>query len=155
MADLLRGHPFDRVCEQNNIEYRLTKPNHPWNNGQVERINRTIKEATVNRYYYQNHRQLSEHLDKFILAYNFAKRLKILRGLTPYEFIIKSWSENSEIFYLDPSHFIPGLYNYMLSTEIICIKYNVGTCRLKRVPFALIVTLAHDVTLFLLLCGFI
>ena len=44
---LWRGHPFDRACQRHGIEHRLTKPNHPWTNGQVERMNRTIKEATV------------------------------------------------------------------------------------------------------------
>ena len=44
------GHIFDRVCEENGTEHRLTKVNHPWTNGQVERMNRTIKDATVKRY---------------------------------------------------------------------------------------------------------
>src|SRR6202795_4154822 len=43
-----RVHRFDQICQANGIEHRLTKPNHPWTNGQVERMNRTIKEATVN-----------------------------------------------------------------------------------------------------------
>ena len=47
----LRMHMFDRVCAGNGIEHRTTKPNHPWTNGQVERMNRTIKEATVKRYH--------------------------------------------------------------------------------------------------------
>jgi hypothetical protein len=46
-----RGHPFDRVCLFHGIDHRLTKPNHPWTNGQVERMNRTIKEATVQRFH--------------------------------------------------------------------------------------------------------
>jgi len=33
---------FDMICEANDIEHRLTKPNHPWTNGQVERMNRTM-----------------------------------------------------------------------------------------------------------------
>jgi len=64
------GHLFDRICAENGIEHprlqarsaegrarhagstprcgcrpghRLTKPNHPWTNGQVERMNWTIK----------------------------------------------------------------------------------------------------------------
>ncbi|MCP1250017.1 IS481 family transposase, partial [Gluconobacter oxydans] len=41
---------FDMICEAHGIEHRLTKPNHPWTNGQVERMNRTIKEATVKRF---------------------------------------------------------------------------------------------------------
>ena len=30
------------ICAANGIEHRLTKPNHPWTSGQVERMNRTI-----------------------------------------------------------------------------------------------------------------
>src|ERR1700682_1334249 len=76
------GHMFDLVCDANGIEHRLTKPNHPWTNGQVERMNRTLKEATVKRYHYGSHAQLKEHIHAFLMAYNFAKRLKSLRGLT-------------------------------------------------------------------------
>jgi len=106
---ILRGHPFTRVCKLNGIEHRLTKPNHPWTNGQVERIHHTIKGATVHRYYYQTHQQLQEHLDTFICAYNFAKRLKTLNGLTPYQFIIKSWADNPDVFVYDPYHLNLGL----------------------------------------------
>jgi transposase-like protein len=38
-----RAHMFDMLCDTNSIEHRLTKPNHPWTNGQVERMNRTLK----------------------------------------------------------------------------------------------------------------
>jgi transposase InsO family protein len=38
-------HLFNRNCEGHGIEHRLTKVNHPWTNGQVERMNRTIKDA--------------------------------------------------------------------------------------------------------------
>jgi len=31
---------FGMICEANGIEHRLTKLNHPWTNGQVERKNR-------------------------------------------------------------------------------------------------------------------
>jgi transposase-like protein len=107
----LRDHPFDRVCKLHRIEHRLTKPNHPWTNGQVERMNRTLKEATVNRYYYQSNKQLEEHLNTFIIAYNFAKRLKALKGLSPYEFILNTWTENPAAFSTQPYPFMLGLYN--------------------------------------------
>src|SRR5918993_4247403 len=45
-------HIFDRVCDEHGIEHRLTKVNHPWTNGQVERMNRTLKDAAVKRYHY-------------------------------------------------------------------------------------------------------
>ena len=82
---------FDRICKENGIEHRLTQPAHPWINGQVERMNKTIKEAAMHRYYYDSQTALQEHLQAFINAYNFAKRLKTLHGLTPWEFIVKSW----------------------------------------------------------------
>jgi len=65
-----RAHIFDRVCLENEIEHRLTKVNHPWTNGQVERMNRTLKEATVKRYHYSSHEQFREHLQTFVNAYN-------------------------------------------------------------------------------------
>lgn len=48
-------------------------------------MNRTIKEATVKRFHYESHDQLRTHLADFMVAYNFARRLKTLSGLTPYE----------------------------------------------------------------------
>lgn len=50
-------------------------------------MNRTIKDATVRRHHYARHDQLREHLKTFLDAYNFAKRLKTLKGLTVFEFI--------------------------------------------------------------------
>jgi transposase InsO family protein len=100
---------FDLICEANDIEHRLTKPNHPWTNGQVERMNRTIKDATVKRYHYDNHDQLRSHLSDLLDAYNFARRLKTLSGLTPYEYICKIWTSEPDRFILNPIHQMPGL----------------------------------------------
>jgi transposase InsO family protein len=72
-------------------------------------MNRTIKEATVKRYHYDSHRQLQAHLADFINAYNYARRLKTLKGLTPYEFIAKTWTNQPERFRLNPIHQMPGL----------------------------------------------
>jgi len=102
-------HIFDRVCDEHAIEHRLTKVNHPWTNGQVERMNRTIKDATVKRFHYDSHDQLRRHLDDFVAAYNFARRLKRLRGLTPYEFICKAWADEPQRFILNPHHEMTGL----------------------------------------------
>ena len=102
-------HVFDRVCHESRIEHRLTKINHPWTNGQVERMNRTLKEATVKRYHYTNHQQLKNHLYHFLNAYNFAKRLKALKGLAPYEYIVKIWENEPEKFKVNPIHHTLGL----------------------------------------------
>ena len=103
-------HMFSLRCRQNGIEHRLTKPNHPWTNGQVERMNRTLKEATVKRYPYDSHNQLREHLAAFMAAYNFAKRLKTLRGLTPHEYVCKIWKAEPAVFNKNPIQLTSGLY---------------------------------------------
>lgn len=94
--------PFDRFCNTHGIEHRLTQVCHPWTNGQVERMNRTIKDATVKRYYYQTHEQLKAHLQTFLMAYNFGRRLKMLKGLTPCEFVCKIWTKDTEQFRINP-----------------------------------------------------
>ena len=52
-------------------------------------MNRTLKEATVKRYRYESHDEL--------------------RGLAPYEFICRAWTQEPERFSLGPSHHTPGL----------------------------------------------
>jgi transposase InsO family protein len=104
-----RCHPFDRTCHLHEIDRRLTKPNHPWTNGQVERMNRTINEATVKRFFYETHQQLKAHLSGFIAAYNFARRLKTLWGLTPDDSIYRFWTQETERFTLNPIHQMPRL----------------------------------------------
>ena len=114
---------FDMICKANGIEHRPTGPNHPWSledqttvrwtvvptDGKVERMNRAIKEATVKRFHYDSHDQLRTHLADFMAACNFARRLKTLSGLTPYEYICKVRTSEPERFILDPFHQMPGL----------------------------------------------
>ncbi len=66
-------------------------------------MNRTIKEATVRRYHYDDHQQLHRHLGDFVAAYNFGRRLKTLKGLTPYEFICKAWQKRAAPLHPQPA----------------------------------------------------
>ena len=72
-------------------------------------MNRTIKDATVKRLHNETHDQLRTHLSDFLAAYNFARRLKTLNGLTHYEYTCKIWTSESDQFTLDPIHQMPGL----------------------------------------------
>ncbi len=87
-----RCHAFEAACADLDIEHRLTKPHHPWTNGQVERMNRTIKDATVKRFHHESHDHLRRHMADFGTAYNFARQTKTLSGFTPYEAICKAWN---------------------------------------------------------------
>ena len=104
----LGDHIFDRVCNENGIEHKLTKPYHPWTNGQAERMNRTVKEATIKAFHYPDLESLKAHVLAFVSAYNFAKHLKALRWKTPFEAVCHAWTATPDIFKLHPCHLIPG-----------------------------------------------
>jgi Integrase core domain len=131
------SHMFDLRCDENGIDHRLTKACPRGGGDQapldqrsepapakagVERMNRTIKEGeeaqpirgmgenrTVKRYHYDNHKQLEAHLHDFIDAYNYGRRLKTLKGLTPFEYICKIWTIEPERYTLNPTHQMPRL----------------------------------------------
>ena len=101
-------HVFDRVCNEHGITHKRTKPYHPWTNGQAERMNRTVKEATVKVFHYETLESLTAHVQAFVRAYNFAKHLKRLRWRTPFQAICDAWANDSEPFKINPHHLIPG-----------------------------------------------
>ena len=73
-------------------------------------MNCTLEEATVQRYYYDTHQHLRDHLHTFLLAYNIAKRLKSLHGLSPYKVIYQQWQHHPHLFLKEPFHLTLGLY---------------------------------------------
>lgn len=105
-----RVHVFDRVCRQHSIVHKLTRPYHPWTNGQAERMHRTIKEATVRSFHYDTRDDLAAHVGAFVTAFNFAKHLKALRWRTPFQAICDAWHKDPSIFKCNPHHLIPGPY---------------------------------------------
>ena len=103
----LGPHIFDRVCIEHGIKHRLTKPYHPWTNGQAERMNRTIKDATVKVFHYDDLESIKAHVLAFVTAYNFAKHLKALRWRTPFQAICDAWTKQPSAFKINPHHLIP------------------------------------------------
>ena len=63
-------------------------------------IRRLLNESAV---------QVSDRRALFFGAYNFGRRLKTLKGLTPYEFIVKAWTKEPKRFRLHSIHQMPGL----------------------------------------------
>jgi hypothetical protein len=54
--------------------------------------------------------QLRQHIQTFLDAYNFAKRLKTLNGLTPFESVCKAWTKEPNRFKYDPVQLTSGLH---------------------------------------------
>jgi transposase len=56
---------------------------------------------------------VNEHLYASLMAYNFAKRLKTLKGLTPYEYVCQRWQQVPDRFTINPYHRTLELYIYV------------------------------------------
>ncbi len=76
---------------------------------EVQTAEGTIKDATVKCFHYESPGELRTHLADFMDAYNFARKLKTLNGLTSYEYIAKIWASEPEKFIIDPIHQMTGL----------------------------------------------
>ena len=77
--------------------------------GLLPRVSDLLCIATVKRFHYDSHDQLRTHLTDFIAAYNFARRLNTLGGLTPYAYICKISTSEPDRFILNSIHQMPGL----------------------------------------------
>jgi len=87
----------------------------------------------VYRYFYETHAQLRHHLDAFIQAFNFAKRLKTLKRRSPYEFICDSWHKNPENFHTEPHHLTTEPNNYRLPLPPFACGRRAGRFRGSRI----------------------
>ena len=71
-------------------------------------MNRTIKDATVKRYHSDSHDQLQMQLTDLAAAYNFGRRTRALKGLTPCDTSCKSCLNEPQQSTSDPTHQILG-----------------------------------------------
>jgi hypothetical protein len=69
---------FDMRCQEDGIEYRLTKIKHLWTPGRAHELHDQGSDRPTLP---SRHDQLEAHLADFINAYNYARRLKTLKGL--------------------------------------------------------------------------
>lgn len=100
---------LDMICEQNNIDHRLTKPFTPKTNGMVEKANDIIKNGTIKKNEYENIDQMNEDLTRFLVFYNLYRRHGSLRRelkvKTPFNAIEKWFEIKPEIFKEKPLEF--------------------------------------------------
>ena len=106
-----KRHSFALACKKHGIKHRKTRPYRPQTNGQVERFNRTIKDATVKLYHYTSEQQLIKHINDFMLAYNVGKKLSAIKRKTPCQEIIKWYKTKPKLFNKNPQHQLMGLNN--------------------------------------------
>jgi len=103
------NHPFDKVCQQANIEHRLIKPRHPQTNGMVERFNGRISELLASTHF-QSSEELKEALMNYLSIYNEHIPQKNLGHVTPVKALEKWQQKCPELF--------KGDLNNLLGLEI-------------------------------------
>lgn len=89
-------HPFDLACRSEKIDHHLLSPDQPW--GRIGAIKSPFSGTQTPGVQYESHDELREHFLAFFETYNFERRLKTLRGLTPFEFVCECWKEEPESF---------------------------------------------------------
>lgn len=94
-----------RICRAAGIEHRFTSSQDPWARARSVRLDRIIEESVT----FASTAYIKGLLEKFVHAYNFRRRLKTLRGRTPYEFICEAAARQPELFLRDPHHEMVGL----------------------------------------------
>ena len=102
-------HPFDLICEADQIEDRLTQFRHPWTNGEVEVTNRIPKKYTTKAYFYEDLEELKKHMLSFVLYYNHQRKLKSLNYQSPFDIVCKEFDSNATNFKQNPNHMLLGL----------------------------------------------
>ena len=103
------NHSFDMACINGHIDHRLTAPATPKTNGMVERVNGTIKNATIKVLTYKDETELKAHLDKFLVYYNLNRRhgglKRELKVRAPFEAVECWYRMNPQIFIKSPDMF--------------------------------------------------
>jgi transposase InsO family protein len=96
---------FTQACRASGIAHRLTGSPHPWTRGSGARMGRMIEDSLT----FSSGAYIADLLRDFVQAYNFRRRLKTLRGQTPYEFICRIAAQRPDLFLRDPHHEMAGL----------------------------------------------
>lgn len=104
-----KNKEFEDNCKHDNIIIRNTKPYTPKTNGMVERVNGTIKNATIKSKQYKNYNELEIDLSRFLLYYNFNRRhgslKKELNVRTPFDALEKWYNLEPDLFKVNPKDF--------------------------------------------------
>ena len=81
------------------VDKRTSRP--PLRSELAQIFNNTIKNATTKKYFYTTFAQFETHLALFLQAYNFGKRLRSLKYLTPFQKLVDYYKNDKKLFNVD------------------------------------------------------
>jgi transposase InsO family protein len=80
---------FDLICDAYDIDHRTTQPYTPQTNGMVERVNGTVKNATLKAHIYRNRDEMNTDLLSFMCIYILERKhsglMREIRVKTPFQ----------------------------------------------------------------------
>jgi hypothetical protein len=97
---------FSSACRQQGITPQALPSDQPW---RMRPIDTPKSDRSARDFHYKTHDHLQEHFFAFFDIYNFDRRLKTLRGLTPYEYVCGCWELQPKLFIRNPLENRPKL----------------------------------------------
>ena len=91
------NHVFDKVCNENTIEHRLTKPAHPQTNGVVERFNGRIS-GIIKTTVFHSSSELRDTMVNYLKIYNYHIPQRNIGHLTPIQKMKEWYKKAPELF---------------------------------------------------------
>lgn len=76
---------FDRICRENGIKHRLTKPRSPTTTGKIERWHKTLRTEFLNGKVFDSITDAQAQLDEWVRHYNHDRPHQSLGMVPPYE----------------------------------------------------------------------
>ena len=104
-----KRHPFSQKCLDMGTKHKLTKFFSPQTNGQVERMNKTLKDATIKMFQYDSIDQFKVNIQDFLTFYNRRKKLSALKRLSPFDFLKNKAKIFPKLFHKNIDHLCSGL----------------------------------------------
>lgn len=87
---------FTQACVAFGIKHKKTKIKHPWTNGQAEITVKLVKKDTIWQRFYRDYREIEADFRRWQIDYNLNRRLKSLKGLTPYRKTLEYYQSLTE-----------------------------------------------------------
>lgn len=88
-------HKVDKICQNNDIKHKLTRPYTPKTNGMVERFNGRISEI-LGKYPFNSISEMENKIEEFVSYYNCIKKHAVLKYKTPMQMLGESQNNLSE-----------------------------------------------------------
>ena len=104
-----RAHAFADACRRDEVCHLLAPRDDAWTIGAGPVEETADRRETAQPPPYRDHDHLRDHFFAFFDTYNFARRLKTLKGLTPYQYICRCWAVDPASFRRSPLEYAPKL----------------------------------------------